>query len=60
MLFERNKIRFYKLHLVGKKMDIGNGTGFPSSSLSNFSPHPFEIDGIQCNSMEGFFAVLKI
>ena len=40
-------------------MDIGSGTGFPSSSLSNFSPHPFEIDGIQCNSMEGFLQSLK-
>ena len=40
-------------------MDIGSKTGYPSSSLSNFSPHPFEIDGIQCNSMEGFLQGLK-
>ena len=40
-------------------MDIGSGSGFPSCSLSNFSPHPFEIDGIQCNSMEGFLQSLK-
>lgn len=40
-------------------MDIGSGTGYPSSSLSNFSPHPFEIDGVQCNSMEGFLQSLK-
>jgi predicted NAD-dependent protein-ADP-ribosyltransferase YbiA (DUF1768 family) len=35
-------------------MDIGSGAGYPASALSNFSPHPFEIDGITCNSMEGF------
>ena len=40
-------------------MDIGSKTGYPSASLSNFSPHPFEIDGIQCNSMEGFLQGLK-
>ena len=40
-------------------MDIGSGSGFPSSALSNFAPHPFIIDGIQCNSMEGFLQSLK-
>lgn len=40
-------------------MDIGSGTGYPSSALSNFAPHPFEIDGICCNSMEGFLQSLK-
>lgn len=40
-------------------MDIGSGSGFPSASLSNFAPHPFIIDGIQCNSMEGFLQSLK-
>lgn len=40
-------------------MDIGSGSGFPSSSLSNFSPHPFVIDGVECNSMEGFLQSLK-
>lgn len=40
-------------------MDIGSGSGFPSASLSNFAPHPFVIDGIQCNSMEGFLQSLK-
>lgn len=40
-------------------MDIGSGTGYPSSSLSNFSPHPFEIDGVKCASMEGFLQSLK-
>lgn len=40
-------------------MDIGSGKGYPSSSLSNFAPHPFVIDGIECNSMEGFLQSLK-
>ena len=40
-------------------MDIGSGTGFPSAALSNFAPHPFFIDGVLCNSMEGFLQSLK-
>jgi predicted NAD-dependent protein-ADP-ribosyltransferase YbiA (DUF1768 family) len=40
-------------------MDIGSGNSYPSSALSNFSPHPFEIDGVTCNSMEGFLQSLK-
>ena len=40
-------------------MDIGSGTGYPSSALSNFSPHSFVIDGVECASMEGFLQSLK-
>jgi predicted NAD-dependent protein-ADP-ribosyltransferase YbiA (DUF1768 family) len=40
-------------------MDIGSGTGYPSANLSNFAPHPFVIDGIECASMEGFLQSLK-
>jgi predicted NAD-dependent protein-ADP-ribosyltransferase YbiA (DUF1768 family) len=40
-------------------MDIGSGNKYPSNALSNFSPHPFVIDGIECNSMEGFLQSLK-
>lgn len=40
-------------------MDISSQNGFPSSALSNFAPHPFEIDGVQCASMEGFLQSLK-
>lgn len=40
-------------------MDIGSGTGYPSSALSNFAPHPFVIDGVECASMEGFLQSLK-
>ncbi len=34
-------------------MDIGSGKEYPSNALSNFSPHPFVFDGVECNSMEG-------
>ena len=40
-------------------MDIGSGKGYPESTLSNFVPHPFVVDGIHCNSMEGFLQSLK-
>lgn len=40
-------------------MDIGSGNGYPSSALSNFSPHMFTIDGVECKSMEGFLQSLK-
>lgn len=40
-------------------MDIGSGSGFPGAALSNFAPHPFVIDGVECNSMEGFLQSLK-
>lgn len=40
-------------------MDIGSGTGYPSANLSNFSPHVFIVDEIECNSMEGFLQSLK-
>lgn len=40
-------------------MDVGSGSGFPSATLSNFAPHPFVIDGVECNSMEGFLQSLK-
>lgn len=41
-------------------MDIGSGNGYPSAALSNFAPHPFVIDGVECNSMEGFLQALKV
>lgn len=40
-------------------MDIGSQTKYPASALSNFSPHPFIIDGVECASMEGFLQSLK-
>ena len=40
-------------------MDISSGSRYPASSLSNFAPHEFEIDGVKCASMEGFLQALK-
>ena len=40
-------------------MDIKGGASWPASALSNFAPHPFVIDGVECSSMEGFLQSLK-
>ena len=40
-------------------MNIGSGNKYPANALSNFAPHPFVFDGVQCNSMEGFLQSLK-
>ena len=40
-------------------MDIGSGNGYPARTLSNFAPHRFVVDGIECASMEGFLQSLK-
>lgn len=40
-------------------MDIGTEPRYPASALSNFTPHLFDIDGVRCNSMEGFLQSLK-
>lgn len=40
-------------------MDIRSGSKYPAGALSNFAPHPFELDGVKCNSMEGFLQSLK-
>lgn len=40
-------------------MDIRSGKGYPSSALSNFAGHQFTVDGVACNSMEGFLQSLK-
>ena len=34
-------------------MDIGSKSGYPSSALSNFAPHAFVFDGVECASLEG-------
>ena len=40
-------------------MDIKSGCGWPGAALSNFSPHPFVLDEVECASMEGFLQSLK-
>lgn len=41
------------------KLDIAEGCSYPASHLSNFHPYSFEVDGVCCNSMEGFIQSLK-
>lgn len=41
-------------------MDIGSGKGYPAAALSNFSPHPFVMDGVLCASMEGLLQSFKV
>jgi len=38
-------------------MDIRSGS--PAGRLSNFSPHPFIFDGVECASMEGLLQSFK-
>lgn len=40
-------------------MDVGSKSGYPASALSNFSPHAFVFQGVECASMEGFLQSLK-
>lgn len=40
-------------------MEIKSGNSYPAGALSNFAPHPFELDGVEINSMEGFLQSLK-
>ena len=40
-------------------MDIKSGSSYPAGALSNFSPHPFTLDGVEIASMEGFLQSLK-
>ena len=40
-------------------MDIGSKCGYPASALSNFAPHPFIFDGVECCSMEGVLQSFK-
>lgn len=40
-------------------MDILSTGKYPANKLSNFAANGFVLDGIQCNSMEGFLQSLK-
>jgi len=40
-------------------MEIRSRLDFPAGVLTNFAPHAFKIDGIECSSMEGFLQSLK-
>lgn len=53
--------RLYVLILVSidKAVDIWSTKPYPANVLSNLYPNTFEIDGVQCASMEGFLQSLK-
>ena len=40
-------------------MDIHSGGAYPSNALSNFAPHSFILDGIECSSAEGVLQSTK-
>ncbi len=40
-------------------MDVGSKHGYPAGALSNFTPHPFVFDGVECASMEGLLQSFK-
>lgn len=40
-------------------MNIGSKCGYPASALSNFAPHRFYFDGVDCWSMEGLLQAFK-
>ena len=41
-------------------MDIKLGNPYPSGTLSNLAPHPFEFRGFECASMEGLLQGLQV
>lgn len=45
--------------MTAETIDVRSGTKYPDSYLSNFASYIFEVDGILCNSMEGFLQSLK-
>lgn len=40
-------------------MDIRSTGSYPASKLSNFAPHAFVFDGVECRSMEGLLQSFK-
>lgn len=47
------------VRMMRESVDIGSKSGWPASQLSNFAYSVFEIDGVRCNSAEGFLQALK-
>jgi len=40
-------------------LDIKSSLSYPSSALSNFAPHSFVFDNVECASMEGLLQAFK-
>lgn len=45
--------------MAANTLDIGSKNEYPSNALSNFTGRHFEIDNVQCESIEGFLQALK-
>ncbi len=41
------------------RLNISSKGKWPANVLSNFAAMPFVVDGVQCNSAEGFIQALK-
>lgn len=54
-----HKLKVKVMCLLGLAIDIHSKGRWPSCALSNFYPHQFEFEGVQCGSMEGFLQSLK-
>lgn len=51
----RNDEGRYSMEII----DIYSKGEYPANVLSNFAPNAFELDGVKCESMEGFLQSLK-
>lgn len=54
-----HKLKVKVMCFFGKAIDIHSKGIFPYCTLSNFYPHRFVFDGVDCGSMEGFLQSLK-
>lgn len=50
---------YHRLFYLEKTVDVGSNGKYPANKLSNFAGHRFVLDGVTCNSMEGFLQALK-
>lgn len=54
-----HKIKIKILCLLGLAIDVHSKGKWPCKVLSNFYPHKFKFQGVECGSMEGFLQSLK-
>ncbi len=58
--FDGIKDNVMQLTLMNGVLDIYSKGWYPLYVLSNFSPNKFNLDGVECCSMEGFLQSLKV
>ncbi len=54
-----HKLKVKLLCKLGVAIDVYSRGKWPENELSNFYPHSFVFDGVQCAGMEGFLQSLK-